>query len=432
MKNIKITTLLLSLTLSGVAMAQESISYSDYESRVLEYNKQIKQSESQSAAMRQAMAASKSAFYPAIDAGGNYQYRINDYDMNFGGASMPMDHNTYSAEIGVIQQIYSGGAVRKGYQASKLQSQISDMSIELTRDNIIYAARVSYWGAVAQLSMYETMCEYTDIIEQLVQTLQVKYSDGLISKTDLLQMLSRKNEAELQRSNSHQSYLIAIQNMNIMMGNDPLLEIVLLDSIEADAQVPAFISASQAIGQRPDYAIASLGVEYQQKQIDMAVAKYNPSFGIGFKQSWGTQMINIDGSTKFNSNLFASVSIPIFRGGARHRQVAMQRNILTSKEFEKEEIEDKITKELAQSWTDINETLRQISIVKQSCLLAQENLELNTFSYNEGQLQITDVLSSQISWIQAYTSLIQTYYKQQVALADYYKAAGVRYVEPYE
>ena len=82
---------------------------------------------------------------------------------------------------------------------------------------------------------------------------------------------------------------------------------------------------------------------------------------------------------------------------------------------------------MAKAWTSLTENTRQISIAEENCKLAEENLDLNTFSYTEGKLTILDVLSAQLTWIQAYTNLIQSYYEQKIALADYRKATGIRY-----
>ena len=54
---------------------------------------------------------------------------------------------------------------------------------------IIYAAEASYWGTAAQKEMYETMCQYVQIIEQLTKVLVDKFAqmaesvDALVSNT---------------------------------------------------------------------------------------------------------------------------------------------------------------------------------------------------------------------------------------------------------
>ena len=69
---------------------------------------------------------------------------------------------------------------------------------------------------------------------------------------------------------------------------------------------------------------------------------------------------------------------------------------------------------------------RGADISEAALRIAEENLDLNTFSYNEGKLPILDVLSAQLSWIQSYSSLIQTWYQQKASLAQYNKAVGLR------
>ena len=390
--------------MTGTLSAQTVVDYSTFEQKVLDYSQTLKQSVARRTAMQKAMKAAKTAFFPAVDATGSYQYRINKYEMDFGGMAVPMEHDSYSAEVGVSQPIYAGGSIYHNYKASQIQTQMADKSVDLTTDNIIYAAEASYWGTAAQKEMYETMCQYVQIIEQLTKVLQDKYDDGYISKTDLIQMQTR------------------------LMGLEPLAEMDLTDSISTILPMPAFIGAETALNVRPDYAISQLDVDYQKRQVSLAAAKYNPSLSIGFKETWGTQMLNISGETMFNSNVYASIKLPIFHWGARFKSTAAQKAILLSKQYALQDKQDQISKEVAKAWTSLTENTRQISIAEENCKLAEENLDLNTFSYTEGKLTILDVLSAQLTWIQAYTNLIQSYYEQKIALADYRKATGIRYL----
>lgn len=408
--------------------ASTVVNYATFEQKVLDYSQTLKQSVAQRTAMQKAMKAAKTAFFPAVDATGNYTYRINDYEMDFGGMAVPMKHDSYSAEVGVVQPLYAGGSIYHGYKASQIQSKIADKSVDLTTDNIIYAAEASYWGTAAQKEMYLTMCQYVDIIAQLAKVLQDKYDDGYISKTDLIQMQTRLKEAELQRSSSYQSYQVALQNMNTLMGLDPTTPMTLTDSISMVLPMPSYIGAATALSVRPDYAISQLDVDYQKRQVKLAAAKYNPSLSIGFKETWGTPMLNISGETMFNSNVFASVKLPLFHWGARFKSTAAQKAILLGKQYALQDKKDQISKEVAKAWINLTENNRQIELAEENCKLAEENLDLNTFSYTEGRLTILDVLSAQLTWVQAYTNLIQSYYEQKIALADYRKATGIRYI----
>lgn len=424
-KSFKYLIVILLTIANTAAQAQTPLSFEEFRGKVLNYSQQIKQSVAQQEAMQSAVKLAKSAFMPAVDAGGSYQYRINSSELDFGSMAIPLNHNSFSAEIGVLQPIYSGGAIKLNHEVSQIQSEIAEKSVELTTENILFAIETSYWGATAQKAMYETMCEYVEIISQLKNTIQSKYDDGMVAKTELIQMQSRLKEAELQRSNTHLAYQLAIQNLNSLMGRDPLTVLELKDSVMTKMNLPKYRSVSEILDNRSDFAISKLDVLLQQKQVDLVGASYKPTLAVGLKESWGTQMINIDGSTLLNSNLYVSLKVPIFHGGASRHKQNMQRAVLNTKKYQMQDMEDKISKEVAKSWTELTENIKQLEIAKENCLLAEENLELNTFSYNEGRLQILDVLSSQINWIQSYTNLINSYYQQRVSHASYNKSIGV-------
>lgn len=409
--------------------AQESISYNTFEQKVLEYSQTLKQSKANQTAMQKLMEEVKTSFFPSIELGGNYQYRINDYAMDFGTARMEMEHDSYNVDLVVAQPIYAGGSIYHNYKSKEIQKEIAGQSVELTIDNIILAAQNSYWGTVAQKDMYETTCRYTEIIENLVQDLKHKYEDGLISKTDLIQMEARLMEAKLQQSNALENYCIAKQNMNLLMGKEPMTELTLTDSISKGQNQALAVEIESAWNYRPELTISQLNIEYQKRQMKLATSQYNPTISVGFQETWGTSMLNMTGENRFNSTVFVSAKIPLVHWGARFKSKAAQKALLLDKQYAYQDKKDQINKELCNAWTSMTEANKQIDFAKRNCELAEENLELNTFSYTEGRLPIVDVLSAQLTWIQAYTNLIQTYYKAKMALANYRKAAGLRYME---
>ena len=407
-----------------------SYTYADFEKNVLEYSQTLKQSVSKQVAMKKAMQVAKTGFLPSVDASGNYSYRLNDYEMPFGDElSIPMKHDAYSAGFSVMQPVFAGGSIMYNYKGQQIQSNIAEQSVELTKDNIILAAENSYWGAAAQKEMYQVMSRYSEIVGYLLKVLQDRYDDGMISKTDLIQMQVRKKEAEIQQLNAYESYKIAMQNMNVLMGHVPTDSINVAESIAEKAETPELANVESVFSVRPDLAISKLNVDYQKNLIRLSTAKYNPTLAVGYQGAWGTQMLNINGDTQFNHSFVVSLKVPIWRWGARFKQTASQRALYNQSRFALQDKQDQISKELASAWTKVTESDRRVDLAEKNCKLADENLELNTFSYSEGRLSILDVLSAQLTWIQAYTNLVQSHYQSKIALATYKKASGARYMK---
>lgn len=407
----------------------QPITAAEYKEKVLEYSRQIKQSSEERIAMQHAIKAAKTAFFPAVDFSGSYQYRINKYELGMGEGipGIEMDHNTYSLGATISQPIYAGGQIYNNYKAAEIQGQIATEAEELTIDNIVYAADMNYWSVAARKGMYDVMTQYVDIVQKLANVLTFRFQDGQISKTDLLQVQARLKEAELNKSSAYKDYQVALQNLNVLMGVPPMEPITITDSITMVLPLPMKVGESAALENRPDYLISKLNIEYQKRQINLSKAKYNPTLSVGFQGAWGTSMLNVKGSDNlWTPAVFASLKIPLFRWGGRFKEVNSQKAILRSKEYAMDNTRDQISQEVANAWTSLTENTKQIGVAEEACKIAEENLDLNTFSYNEGKLPIVDVLSAQLSWIQSYSSLIQTWYQQKASLAQYNKAIGIR------
>jgi len=76
------------------------------------------------------------------------------------------------------------------------------------------------------------------------------------------------------------------------------------------------------------------------------------------------------------------------------------------------------------SLVDYLESLEQINISGQSLEIANQSLELNIFSYENGRATILVLLQAQVSWIQAYTNNIRAHLNSKIAWANYQIATG--------
>ncbi len=425
MKRLIFSIALCALSLSVEAQSVETLTSDAYQSKVLDYSLTLKQSSEQAESVRQAMREAKTAYFPTFDFSGSYQYQINESLLDFGEVSVPMDHHTYSMGVQAALPIYQGGAVRNQNKAAKVQHDIARQNEELTRTNVIYAARSMYWMTVAKHDLYKLVQRYVEIITDLERVITDRFDDGLIAKTDLLQMQTRLSDARVQQSEAYKAYKVSLQNLNIMMGVDPMAETVLTDNIDRTDNIPSSLADLNAVlDARQEYRIAGMNVAYQTAQMKISRSKYLPSLSVGVKEMWGTKMLNVTGATQWDGYVFASLNIPIFHWGAKYRNVASRRAIIRSEELALLDTRDRISQELSAAYTNLVENSKQIGIAMNACAIAEEGLDLNTFSYNEGRLPIIDVLSAQSSWIQANSNLIKTWLQEKISYVDYRKAMG--------
>ena len=421
MKVFVITIGILWMTLgSGIA---QTLTVEEHRAKVLEYNQDIKQSREAVKAAIYALKGVKTGFFPKLQLSGNYSYQIEDVEFMQG---VDLKHNNYSAEAALSQNVYAGSMVRKQQEAAKLQKAIARLGEELTTDNIVYAADVSYWTLAANESLFYISQEFVLIVKELDGIVQKRFDEGAISKTDLLMVKTRLKEAELQESTRNMNYQTAMQSFKIMMGVPLEEKWVIIDSIQKPVIVPGLQSLEVALKRRADYQIAVQDFNLTKQQTKIIRSKYLPQLAVGVKETWGTPLINVSGDEKFATVAFAKLSMPIFNWGEKRQYVKQNRAMETSKELAMSKVEDQVKEELANAWVKLNENWKQVEIANSTLEIARENLKLNTFSYNEGKLPILDVLSSQATWLQAYTNVVSANYQYKVAYAEYVRILGGR------
>ena len=404
----------------GIVDAQ-TLSVEQYRQKVLEYNQDIQKSQQAVNGALYSLKGIKTGFFPKLDITGNYSYQLEKVEFLPG---TDLKHDNYGVEAGLVQNVYSGSAVRKQYDVAKLQHAIAQLSVEHTVDNMIYAADVSYWSVAANRNLYELSEQFVQIVRELYEIVNKRFEEGAISKTDVLMVQNRLKEAELQLNTNSTNYKTALQSLNIMMGVEPDAAVVLTDSIQKVLWVPKQEGLNKALERRADYQSAIMGIEMAKLQTDMARSKYLPQLAVGIKEKYGTTLLNVDGKAQWATTAYAQINIPVFHWGEMRQNVRLSRTQEWTKELERSQLKHQVSKELNNAWVNVIEISKKLEIVYSSLDIAKDNLTLNTFSYNEGKLPIIDVLSAQVSWLQAYTNVVSVNYQYKVALAEYAKALG--------
>lgn len=404
----------------GIVDAQ-TLSVEQYRQKVLEYNQDIQKSQQAVNGALYSLKGIRTGFFPKLDITGNYSYQLEKVEFLPG---TDLKHDNYGVEAGLVQNVYSGSAVRKQYDVAKLQHAIAQLSVEHTVDNMIYAADVSYWSVAANRNLYELSEQFVQIVRELYEIVNKRFEEGAISKTDVLMVQNRLKEAELQLNTNSTNYKTALQSLNIMMGVEPDAAVVLTDSIQKVLWVPKQEGLNKALERRADYQSAIMGIEMAKLQTDMARSKYLPQLAVGIKEKYGTTLLNVDGKAQWATTAYVQINIPVFHWGEMRQNVRLSRTQEWTKELERSQLKDQVSKELNNAWVNVIEISKKLEIVYSSLDIAKDNLTLNTFSYNEGKLPIIDVLSAQVSWLQAYTNVVSVNYQYKVALAEYAKALG--------
>lgn len=412
-----ITGIILILYFSGFA---QQLTPEVYLQRVMEYNQDIKISRENTSAALSAVMSMRTNKLPFVNLDASAQYQFSPDPLG----TFNSKGESWNTSLSIVQNVYGGNAVSNQLNILKLNHAISQLAEDAVDENIAYAAFLYYWNTAAMNEMQILSNEYLKLVSELHAVVEIRFTDGYIGKTDLLMLETRMTEAELQVSRANASFMLARQQLNIMMGMpaDSVYELV---SINTELTIPQIAPLENALSNRPEYLIATQQIEIAAFQTKLVKSQYLPSISVGLQENWGTSFLNIDNSTKFNTIAFANLNVPIFHWNRRKHDLAQTKVAEQVYALEKSKVVDQVSLELNNALTNLQETTKQLQILEKSLRIATQNLELNTLSYSEGRLPILDVLSSQLSWLQSRTNLVTSKLNNKIAFADYLKASGM-------
>lgn len=411
----------------SVSQAQDALSLEQFRDMVRGYSMQLKMSREQTSAATSKFKSVRTGFYPSLSASAEANYFTNSpmqLDLP-AGIDMSLKDFSYSASATIQQNVYAGHAVANQTKAAKIEIDIASMGEDLTLENVVYAADVTYWALSASRTQLNVMNRYVAIVGSLYDIVKIRFNDGYVSKTDLLMVETRLNEAKIQQIAAQKLYRTSLHNLNTMIGQYRPIEYSVSDTIGSPNHLPQFANLDYALENRSDYRMALRQVDLLNMNVRLARAKFNPQLVVGMTGNWGTSNPNLSGKTNLYGVVFASFRAPIFHWNERRHLVSQARSGVRSQEFSVIDTRDGVARDLLNAQTSLEQSFAQAEVANNNLSIAQNSLELNTYSYSEGRLPILDVLSAQLSWIQSYTAAVNANYQYKVSTADYNKALGI-------
>lgn len=406
------------------AAAQESyLSREAYRDKVEAYSQLLKQQRLKATASTEARKIAQTGFLPKIDITAEGTANLSHLDAWNSPAGRYRPY-TYQALATLGQPLYTGGSLMARKKITKADEELDKLATELTLDQIHYQSDAVYWNASAARAGLKAAATFQDIVQQQYDIIQDRFDDGAISRTDLLMISTRRKEAELQYIKARQNHTLALQKLNILMGSEPDAPIDSIAEIDIPTAPIIPLGLDDVLPRRAEYASTSVNIARSEAQRHAALSRYNPQVSMFLATGWDTGIAYMGQDVPHTPVAGVNVSIPIFRWGARFKTNRQQKAYIGIQKLQQSYVTDNILEELSAATTKLTETEQQVKTARENMTLAEENLGLVTFSYNEGKASMADVLSAQLSWTQAHTNLIDAYLAEKMAMAEYWKVVS--------
>lgn len=409
--------ILLLPSLCCVVSAWAQISLDAYREMVYTYSTEMMNAEAATSRARSNVRITYSDFLPSLSASGTFTTdfrRSGDADL-WGFTLQPQ----------IEQLLYGGGAVRAAYRQAQAEYEYSLSGQEQTRLDMRYAADYAYWTISAMKLYVAATDEYVGFISALYRVVEERFREGYVAKSDMLQVEARLSEARYSQIAMKNNYEIALNRFNNLLGIEGTEEVELTNTILDTITMPRRVTVDEMFSRRPDIRMAELSIRATEQGVNVARAQYNPRLTAGVRGSWQTYSPNTSAKTYLDGAVVVGLNVPIFHWGERRQAVNVAQTAVRTAENNMEQLRRDAAHEEADGWSAMTSSYSQMQSSLRNVEIASENLSISTYSYNEGQATVLDVLQAQISWIQIYSNAITARFNYAVAVSEYMRLAAL-------
>lgn len=410
--------IILSLSLLfAVVGAHAQLSLEAYRDMVYEYSTELMNASEASSRAYSNMRVARTDFLPSLSAGASFTT-----DFRRSG-----DAHLWGFDIApkIEQILYGGGAVRAEYSRAQAEYERAKYGERHTRLAMRYAADYAYWTVSAMKLYMAATNEYVNSISALYRVVEERFREGYVAKGDMLQVEARLSEAQYSLIAARNNYEVALHRFNNLLGVEGSMEVELSNTILDTISMPQRVTIGEMLARRPDMHMAEMSILAAEQGVNVARAKYNPQLTAGVSGSWQTYSPNIASKTYLDGALVVGLSVPIFHWGERRQAVNVARTAVRTAENDMEQLRRDAAQEEADGWSAMMSSYSQMQSSLKNVEIASENLSISTFSYNEGQATVLDVLQAQISWIQIYSNAISARFNYAVAVSEYMRLSAM-------
>jgi outer membrane protein TolC len=447
MRKIFLYSLLLTCFAAGAVSAQRNLTLEESKQLALQNNSSGKNSRLEIEASRQLKKSVFTKFFPDISAGGIIM-RANEplAEIESAGGDLPVyDGNLDNLEsatqwayfpsstigimekgtfgfVNAIQPVFTGGRIYNGYKLAGLGEEVSVLKEKLAKDEINLKTEEQYWQLASLQEKRKTILKYEEMLTRLLAQVEDAYKSGLVMKNDVLKVRLKLSEVQLNKSKLENGIKLAGMAFCQYIGIEYSSELLLSDELKITGLPESFYAdKNNALQLRAEYNLLQKSVEAEELQTKLKIGEYLPQAAVGLS---GVYMKMDNAEDRAVGMVFGTVQIPIsgWWGGSHELEERSIKEEIVQNNFKNNS--ELLLLQIEKSWQDLTDSYKQYLLSEESYLQAEENMNVNNDSYNNGLINVSDLLEAQALLQQAKDQLTEAKADYLVKTTVYLQSTG--------
>ena len=322
-------------------------------------------------------------------------------------------HNVFAGAFTLTQPIYMGGQIRALNKIAGFGEKIAEANANKVTQEIIYAVDEAYWTVVSLKEKKNLAKSFVSLTDSLCSNVKIMLEEGMATKSDLLTVEVRVNEANIALVKVENGLALARMALAQICGLNPDEELLLDDEqlkIHSYTKEPATINLDDVYARRQDLEIVRQSINLLKSRENLSLSELLPKIALVGAYSFSNPNV-INGFEKRFGGGFsvgAALQIPIWHWGGDYKRYKAAKSNTAAQRLLLEDLEEKVQLQVTQARFSFEEAEKTYKMASLNMEKAVENLQQAQIGFKEGVLTTTDVLAAQTAWLGANSEKIDS------------------------
>ncbi|MBC7457722.1 MAG: TolC family protein [Bdellovibrionaceae bacterium] len=298
--------------------------------------------------------------------------------------------NTYSAQIGFIQNIFSGFSDFYKTKQSDINFKIAQVNLQIAKAKLSAELKQSY-ETLLHVQSYLVLTQ--DIVRRRqdnLQNVQLRFNGGRENKGSVLLSQAYLSQARFEGLQARNQFTSAQENLARILGLANYVSLQVMDNRSIETHIPKIYESQydDFVLNAPDYKL----VQLQEKSADADVQRAHSGFypSLDFSGSYGKTDSVFFPELNERWNLGLTLNIPLFDGGrdyASIKSAAAKWNVAAKNS---ESILKQLKNRIRNAYNDYIESLEKAQVDRVFKNAAEVRADIARNKYNNGLMTFDD------------------------------------------
>jgi outer membrane protein TolC len=319
------------------------------------------------------------------------------------------------ARVTLAQSVYNA-ELRNQYGARKSDERASALSVQDSRDVVVFAVGTAYLQVVASTARVETAKAQLASAGELDEQTANRVKNEVSPEIDSIRAQVERQSAGQRLTNATNQLAKDKLTLARIIGLAVDQEFEITDSLpyRPVVGITGESATQEALRSRSDLRSAfNLRAQKAQRLPEISVIA---NYGGG-----GTNIGN------FNQvyALSANISVPIYTGGRIQADIDQAQADLARRQAEYEDLKGRVAYDVRVAWLDLTASDSSVKVAEQNKALADRALAQSQDRYTNGVTNYLEVVQAQEALATAHENYIQSVFSYQVSLIALARAEGI-------